>query len=317
VTERKKPILAIVGPTGSGKSELGITLAVRFNGEIINCDSVQLYRGLHVGTAKVPRELRRGIIHHLVDVLEPSEYFTAGEYARLALQEIAEVESRDRLALLVGGTTFYLRAVRNPLFDSPTTDLKLRERFKEILRRRDAPHLHRMLRRLDPPAASRIAPNDWSRTIRALEFCFQTGQRFSEAQKNRPEPPEAAGRIRLIALHPPRQELYRRINARAEAMFQQGLIEEVEGLLRSGVPSDAKAFQAHGYRRVLQFLRGEISRERALELTQLDTRHYAKRQLTWLRHERDVIWFDGFGDDPRVQARVCDFVERLLGSLSG
>jgi tRNA dimethylallyltransferase len=300
----ERPILAVVGPTASGKSELGIVLAEAFDGEIVNCDSVQLYRRLFVGTAKVPVEQRRGIPHHLIDVLDPTEHFTAGEYARRALSVIAEIEARGKLALLVGGTGFYIRALRQPLFPSPPTDLTLRERLKRILQRHGPQHLHRMLMRIDPEAAARLPPRDWARTTRALEYFFQTGRRISDAQRERPDPPPLAHRLYLIALNPPREELYRRINRRTEEMFARGWVEEVEALLRSGVPETAKALHAHGYRRIVQYLRGEISLAQALELTQRDVRHYAKRQLTWFRREPHAIWFQGFGDDPRVQRDV-------------
>jgi len=308
-----RPILAVVGPTASGKSELGIVLAEVFDGEIVNCDSVQLYRGLDIGTAKVPPEKRRGIAHHLMDILEPTEHFTAGEYARRALAVIQEIEARGKLVLLVGGTGFYIRALRQPLFPSPPTDLALRERLMRLRERWGPEHLHRMLRRVDPEAAARICPRDWSRTTRALEYFFQTGRRISEAQRERPAPPPLAQRLHLIALDPPREDLYRRINRRTEEMFARGWIEEVRALLRSGVPETAKALQAHGYRRIVQYLRGEISREHALWLTQRDVRHYARRQLTWFRREPNVTWVPGFGDDPDVQRAVIRMIRARWG----
>jgi tRNA dimethylallyltransferase len=216
------------------------------------------------------------------------------------------------MAIFVGGTGFYVRALRQPFFPSPETDLDLRERLKAIQNRRGAAHLHRMLKRVDPVAAARISPNDWSRTIRALEFYFQTARPISAAQPNRPEPPELARRMRILALNPPRNAVYGRINARTDRMFRAGWVEEVKTLVASGVPDSAKAFNGHGYRRIVEFLRGEIPLDRAIELTKLDTRHYAKRQITWFRHEENVTWFDGFGDDPRIQARVIEQVKKLL-----
>lgn len=316
IEERPKPIPVIAGPTGSGKSELGIELALAVGGEIINCDSVQLYRGLNVGTNKVPMAARKGVPHHLIDVLEPTEFFTAGQYARLALDKVVEIETRGKMAIFVGGTGFYVRALRQPLFPSPATDLSLRERFKALQHRRGAAHLHRMLKRVDPVAAARINPNDWSRTIRALEFYFQTARPISAAQPNRPEPPEVARRMCMIALNPPRAAVYERINARTDRMFQAGWVEEVRALIASGVPDSAKAFNGHGYRRIVEFLRGEMSLDRAIELTKLDTRHYAKRQITWLRHEAGVTWFDGFGDDPQIQARVIEYVKNWCNLIS-
>ncbi|HXF05428.1 MAG TPA: tRNA (adenosine(37)-N6)-dimethylallyltransferase MiaA [Blastocatellia bacterium] len=305
---RPRPIPAIVGPTASGKSDLGMALARHFGGEIINCDSVQVYRRLEIGTAKVPMSWRHLVPHHLIDIVEPTENFTAGEYARRARAVIEEIEARGRLAILVGGTGFYLRALRQPLFESPPTDLELRQRLTRIRERWGTHHLYRMLCRVDPPTAGRLSPNDWSRITRALEYYFQTGRRLSENQIHRPPPPDCARRIVVIALDPPREELYRRINARAEAMFRQGLVDEVKSLLDAGIPPSAKAFGAHGYRRVIQYLQGKISLPQAIELTKQDTRHYAKRQLTWFRREPGVTWFKGFGDDPRIQATVIAFL---------
>jgi tRNA dimethylallyltransferase len=227
----------------------------------------------------------------------------------LALETVQEIESRGKVALFVGGTGFYLRALRQPFFVSPETDLALRERLKALHGRHGAPHLHRMLQRVDRVAASRITPNDWSRTIRALEFYFQTGRPISEAQPDRPPPPDIAERILMIALNPPRGVLYERINARTDRMFQAGWVEEVKTLIASGVPDSAKAFNGHGYRRIVQFLREEMSLGRAIELTKLDTRHYAKRQLTWFKREPGVTWFSGFGDDPAIQTQVIEFVK--------
>jgi tRNA dimethylallyltransferase len=306
-----RPIIAVVGPTASGKSDLGLEIAVRFDGEIINCDSVQVYRRLFVGTAKVPPEQRRGIPHHLIDIVEPAANFTAGEYAEMAAQKIEDIEGRGKLAVFVGGTGFYLRALRAPLFESPPTDLKLRERLHRILERRGPDHLHRMLARLDPEWAARIPPKDWSRTTRALEFCFQTGERFSQHLERRPAPPACAARLYLMALNPPRDELYERINRRTDLMFDQGWVEEIQALLGSGVPPTAKAFGAHGYRRILQHLSGEFPLDRAIELTKQDVRHYAKRQRTWFRREPQVTWFDGFGDDPDIQIQVIEQIRRL------
>ncbi|MBI3951453.1 MAG: tRNA (adenosine(37)-N6)-dimethylallyltransferase MiaA [Acidobacteria bacterium] len=307
-----RPIIAVVGPTASSKSELGVEVALRFNGEIINCDSVQVYRGLYIGTAKVPPEERRGVPHHLIDIVDPTEHFTAGAYAMLASQTIEGIEARGKLAVLVGGTGFYLRALRAPLFDSPPTDLQLRRRLSQIVDRRGPEHIHRLLKRVDPNSAARIPIRDWARAIRALEFYFQTGQPMSQHLLLRPPSPPFASRLRLMALDSPREVLYQRINERTERMFEQGWVGEVQRLLDAGVPASAKAFGAHGYRRILQYLRGDITLERAIELTKQDVRHYAKRQLTWFRREPQVTWFEGFGDDPSVQARVIAHILSLF-----
>ena len=298
--ETPKLIPAIVGPTASGKSELGIELALACDGEIINLDSVQVYRRLYIATAKVPSLDRRGVPHHLIDVVEPTENFTAGDYARRARQTIEDIESRERTAILVGGTGFYLRALVKPLFEGPKTDSKLRERLVWLRERRGAQHLHRMLTRFDPQAAMNISANDWSRTMRALEFYFQTGRRISGSQPETPSAPELASRVRVIALNPPREKLYARIDNRADQMFHGGLIEEVQSLIEAGIPPTAKAFQAHGYRRVVEYLQGKRTREDALNQMKLDTRHYAKRQLSWWRAWPGVKWIERFGYDPEA-----------------
>ena len=307
-----RPIIAVVGPTASGKSDLGIELALRFGGEIVNCDSVQVYREIEVATAKVPLAERRGVPHHLIDFVPPEVRFSAGEWARLAIPLIAEIETRERLALLVGGTGLYLRALRQPLFESPPTDEGLRRRLLALRERRGAEHLHRMLLRLDPATAARLPSRDWSRVQRALEVYFQTGRPLSQQMHERPSPPALAARLRVFALSPPREELYRRINLRAESHFRAGLVDEVRALLERGVPSASSALGSHGYRRVVEYLGGERTLESAVEQTQLDVRHYAKRQLTWFRREPGVEWVEGFGDDPRVQARVAQRIAEIL-----
>lgn len=290
-------IPAIVGPTASGKSELGIRLALDRGGEIINLDSVQVYRRIYIATAKVTAEERSGVPHHLIDIVEPTENFTAGDYARVAGDTIREVESRGGRPILVGGTGFYLRALVSPLFEGPKTDLKLRERLIRLAERRGREHLHKLLSRVDAKAAERLKPRDSSRVMRALEVYFQTGRRLSESQPDVPPPPDFAARVRVIVLSPPRDALYDLINRRAERMFESGLVEEVESLVSEGVPFDAKAFQAHGYRRVVEYLKGLRTREDALNQMKLDTRHYAKRQLSWWRAWPGVKWIYRFGSD--------------------
>lgn len=305
-------IPAIVGPTASGKSDLGIRLALAFEGEIINLDSVQVYREIQIATAKVPHTEQRGIAHHLIDIVEPTENFTAGQYARLAAEKIEEIETRRRMALLVGGTGFYLRALTNPLFESPQTDLRLRERLSKRRDSRGAEYLHRLLNRIDPRAGSHISPRDWSRSMRALEFFFQTGRRISEEQPETPPAPAFAARLRVVALSPPRDELYDRINRRAEAMFAEGLVEEVQRLMEAGLPPTAKAFQAHGYRRVVEYLQGRRTREDALNQMKLDTRHYAKRQLSWWRTWPEVKWLHGFGHEDEAFREASDYLRAQL-----
>ena len=306
-----RQIIAIVGPTASGKSELGIEVALRLNGEIINCDSVQVYQGIQIATAKIPLEERREVPHHLIDFVSPSQTFTAVDWARVAVETIREIEARGRTAILVGGTGFYLRAVRTPFFPSPSTDEALRARLTTIREARGPEHLHRILLRFDEAEARRLNPGDWPRVQRAIEFYLQTGERISDQKPIRPEPPELAKRIRVLALNSPRDELYTRINARTEKHFANGLVEEVRGLLADGVPGNSSALGAHGYRRVVEYLQGERDLDSAIEQTKLDVRHYAKRQLTWFRRESGVEWFEGFGDDPAVQR---DVLELLTGT---
>jgi tRNA dimethylallyltransferase len=304
-SQTAKPIIAVVGPTASGKSELGISLALKLDGEIISCDSVQVYKEIEIATAKVPLEERRGVPHHLIDFVPPEVSYTAADWARDALQKIEEIESRGHTVLLVGGTGFYLRALRQPFFEAPPTDELLRRRLARTRERRGAAYLHRMLARLDASAASRLNPRDWPRVQRAIEVRLQTGLPMSRQLSARPTPPAQATRLRVFALNPPREELYRRINERTDAHFRAGLIEEVRSLLDRGLPADSSALGAHGYRRVVEYLRGARSFESAVEQTKLDVRHYAKRQLTWFRREPGVEWVEGFGDDARVQEEIA------------
>jgi len=300
----KSPIIAVVGPTASGKSALGIALARQLNGEIINCDSVQVYQDIEIATAKVPLAEREGVPHHLIEFVPPDVNYTAGEWARRAAETIDDIEARGRLPMLVGGTGFYLRALRHPFFISPPTDAELRERLNQIRERRGAEHLHRLLSRMDPQAAAELYPRDWPRVQRAIEVYLQTGTAISEQKEQRPQPPESSRRLRILALNPSRAELYRRINERTETHFAAGLVEEVRCLLSRNVPASSNALGAHGYRRVVEFLQGRRDLVSAIEQTKLDIRHYAKRQLTWFRHEPDVEWFEGFGEDEEVQDAV-------------
>jgi tRNA dimethylallyltransferase len=300
------PVVAIVGPTASGKSTLAIEVALELNGEIINCDSVQVYQDIQVATAKTPLAERKGVGHHLIDFVPPSINYTAVEWAREAAQKIEEIESRGRIPLLVGGTGFYLRALRRPFFVSPQTDESLRARLNAIRERRGAEYLHRVLRRLDPRAAEQLFPRDWPRVQRAIEVYLQTGCSIVDQKDERPEAHESARRLRILALNPPRAELYARINERTEAHFAAGLVAEVEELLGRGVPAESNALGAHGYRRVVEYLQGKRALSSAIEQTKLDVRHYAKRQLTWFRHEAGVEWFAGFGEEKGVLASVLE-----------
>jgi len=302
------PVIAIVGPTASGKSTLGIEVALQLNGEIINCDSVQVYKEIQIATAKVPLDERKGIPHYLIDFVSPHVNYTAGEWAREAAAKIEEIESRGRVPLLVGGTGFYLRALRRPFFISPPTDESLRRRINRIRERHGPEHIHRLLNRIDPPAARQFYPRDWPRVQRAIEVYLQTGQSIVDQKSDRPEPHESSRRLRILALNPPRDELYRRINERTEAHFEAGLVEEVRGLLARGFSPSSNALGAHGYRWVVEYLEGLRDLSSAIEQTKLDVRHYAKRQLTWFRHEAGVEWFNGFGEENPILRSVLESI---------
>jgi tRNA dimethylallyltransferase len=308
----KSPLIAVVGPTASGKSDLGIALAERFNGEIVNCDSVQVYRGVNVATAKVPMEERRGIPHHLIDIVDPKVNFTAVDWAEEAKRVITDIESRGKRAILVGGTGFYLRALTTKFFDSPEIDESIRPRLQRIMEKCGAEWLSRMLARVDPKLAAKFPPKDFSRVIRALEVYFSSGRPLSEWQERSPEEPtEFAERLHYFVLEPPREELYERINRRVDVMAERGLLEEIQSLITSGVPPTAKAFNAHGYKRFVEFLMGKRTLESAIEQMKLDTRHYAKRQWTWWRAQVNTHWLKGFG----FEERVVDEASRIIESL--
>ncbi len=308
-SQPKNPVVAIVGPTASGKSTLGIEVALRLNGEIINCDSVQVYRGIEIATAKVPFEERKGVPHHLIDFVSPEINYTAGDWAREAQVKVEEIESRSKVPLLVGGTGFYLRALRRPFFPSPQTNESLRVRLNNLREKHGAEYLHRLLGRVDPASAEELYARDWPRVQRAIEVRLQTGRPMSTQKEHRAEPHESTRRLRILALSPPREELYRRINERTEAHFTAGLVDEVKQLLALGIPPDSNALGAHGYRRTVEYLLGKRDLMSAVEQTKLDVRHYAKRQLTWFRHEPGVEWFPGFGEEKRLLLAVLETLD--------
>jgi len=305
------PLPVVVGPTGSGKSDLAIYIASALGGEIVNCDSLQVYRGFDIGTAKVPVSERQGVPHHLIDVIDPGELFTAGDYARLAEAVLREIAGRGRIPVVAGGTGFYLRALLHGLFPGPSRDEAIRTR----LERREEPRsgsLHRILKRLDPAAAARIHPHDKNKTMRALEVRLIEGRPLS-ALFERGRAPLAGFRPIQLGLDPPREVLYERLNARASAIFARGLVDEVRHLLAAGVSRVAKPFESLGYKQALQVAEGSLTLEQALESTQIETRRYAKRQITWFRKEPGVHWLGGLGDDPRVQAEALAVVQRESG----
>jgi len=299
--------VVVLGPTASGKTALSLTLAERFHGEIVNCDSVAMYREFDIGTAKPTSSERTRVPHHLVDCVEPTSHITAGEYARQARQVLAEIKARGRLPILVGGTGLYLRSLLDGLFPGPQRSEELRERLRQRQAERGEKYLHRILQRLDPAAAGKIHANDTPKLIRAIEVCLASRKKMTELWRERGREPLRGFRILRLGLDPDRQALYARINRRARLMFESGLVEETERLVAK-YGGTAGPLSSLGYRQALQFLRGEISREQALESAQQAHRNYAKRQMTWFRREPSVHWLQGFGDDPQIQQRAVDWV---------
>ena len=297
-------IYAIAGPTASGKTALGVKLAERVGGEVVNFDSVQIYREIEIATAKPTRAEMREIPHHLIDYVDPRINYTAADWARDAIAKLSEIEARRRVPVLVGGTGFYFRTLLNPLFDSPKTDEDLRRRLQYLKDEKGPEHLHRILTRLDPGSAAELFPRDYVRVIRAIEVYLQTGSRLSARQRDRPPRPKFANRLRLFVLDPPRDELYRLIDSRTEKHFAEGLVDEVVRLRRSGIGDTTNALGSHGYRRVCEYLRGERTLKSAVEQTKQDIRNYAKRQLTWFRAESGARWLDGFGTDESLAAEI-------------
>jgi tRNA dimethylallyltransferase len=302
------PLVAIVGPTASGKSALGVKLAERFGGEVVACDSTQLYRGFDIGTAKPGPSERRGIPHHLIDVLGPEDDATAGGYRQLALSILEDLRRRNRLPVFTVGTGLYLRALLEGLADVPRRSEELRERLRASVEEHPPGHLHRILKRLDPEAATKIAPADEQKLIRAVEVCVLARKPISEVHRTGRVPLEG-WRIIKVGLMAPREKLNERIHARTDAMLEQGWMREVQALLESGLSEDSKPLDFIGYRELRAVLRGEITLEEARRVIQQATRRYAKRQLTWFRKEQGVRWFSGFGDDAGLQADVLEWLQ--------
>jgi tRNA dimethylallyltransferase len=305
--------VAILGPTASGKSHLGVAVAGEFRGEILNCDSLQMYRHFDLGTAKPAPSERRGIPHHFLDVLDPDEQFAAGEYMRQARKVLAEVSARGRLPIVVGGTGFYFRALVDGLFVGPARHPDLRRRLARRAAARGPAYLHRLLHRLDPASGARIHVNDRPKLIRALEVCLLARRPASELFREGRHSLEGY-RVLKIGLNPPREALHERINQRTRAIFDRGLIEEVQGILARGYAVTVPPLGSHGYRQAVDYLQGRLSLDEALYHAQTRTRQYAKRQMTWFRKETGVRWFRGFGDDPEVERAVTTYIEAELPS---
>jgi tRNA dimethylallyltransferase len=297
----------VIGPTASGKTALALTLGRRFGGEIVNCDSVAMYREFEIGTAKSTHAEREEVPHHLLDCADPLAKVTAGEYARQARRVIQEISGRERLPIVSGGTGLYLRALLEGLFAGPQRSEELRERLRQRANERGVVYLHRILRRLDAAAAERIHANDMPKVIRAVEVCLASRQPMTELWQQGREP-LTGFRILRLGLNPKREALYTRINERAAKMFDEGLIEETETLL-SRYGRTARPLSSLGYKQAMQFLAGEMDREATVLAAQQAHRNYAKRQTTWFRREPEVRWLAGFGSDPAIQAEAIAAVE--------
>ncbi len=306
-TAASLPLLVVIlGPTASGKTALSLALAQKFDGEIVNCDSVAMFREFDIGTAKPSAEERARAHHHLFDCVDPTEYMTAGEYARRARQVLREISERRHLPIVVGGTGLYLRALLEGLFPGPQRSEELRERLRESAARRGPDHLYRVLRRLDRAAAEKVHANDIPKLIRAIEVCLASRQKISELWQQGRDPLQGF-RILRVGLDPDRVALYERINERARQMFEAGLVEETKTLLQK-YGSTTRSIESLGYKQAVQFLQGELNREQAIQSAQQAHRNYAKRQMTWFRREEDVTWLKGFGDDRQIQREALERV---------
>jgi tRNA dimethylallyltransferase len=301
-------LVVLVGPTGSGKTALSLAVAEHLGGEIVNCDSVAMYREFEIGTAKPSREERARVPHHLIDFVAPASFVTSGEYARMARETVREISERACLPIVVGGTGLYLRAMLEGLFPGPQRSEKLRGRLRQRAASKPPGYLHRMLRCLDVKAAGSIHPNDIPKLIRAIEVCLASRNRMTDLWQQGRDPLMGFSIVR-IGLDPDRQALYGRINSRATKMFEAGLIDETRNLLeRYG--DDVWPLKALGYKQAVQVIAGEMDRDAALAAVQQAHRNYAKRQMTWFRREPNVIWFKAFGDDAVIQARVLEVIQK-------
>ena len=309
------PLVAVVGPTASGKSALAVALAQQLTGEVVACDSTQLYRGFDIGTAKPAAADRRGIPHHLIDVLGPEEAATAGGYRQMALAVLADLHSRARLPIFTVGTGLYLRALLEGLADLPRRSEELREKLRTSAQEHRPGHLHRILSRLDADAARKISASDEQKLIRAVEVCLLAKKPLTELHKTGRTPLQG-WRVLKLGLAPDREALYARIHARTEAMLANGWIEEVRSLLDAGLPENAKPLDFIGYRELRAVLQCRMRMDDSRAAIQQATRRYAKRQLTWFRREPSVHWIAGFGEQVNVQKDALAWLKSQHAGLS-
>jgi tRNA dimethylallyltransferase len=306
----KDPLtVLLLGPTGSGKTALSLALGERFSGEIVSCDSVAVYLGMDLGTAKPSFEERARLPHHLIDIVQPDQPFTAGAYSRLARAALRQITGRGRVPIVTGGTGLYLRALTEGLFPGPERQVELRARLQRSRQRHGEGWLHRLLTRLDPATAARIHVNDTPKLIRAIEICVAGRKPMSEVMAR---DPLTGFRLLRIGLNPPRKGLYERLNKRAAEMFAAGLVEETRSLLERYGP--VRALDSLGYRQAAAVLAGSLSQDAGIEAAQQGHRNYAKRQLTWFRREPEAHWIEGFGDDAWTLRTASDLVQAVLSA---
>ena len=306
-----RQLVAVLGPTATGKSALALAVAERFDGEIVNCDSTAVYRGFDIGTDKIAAADRRGIPHHLIDIADPTDDYTAAQYARDAAAAIRDIHSRGRLPILAGGTGFYFRALTRGLFPGPGRDTELRARLESIAARRDVTFLHRMLGKVDPASALRIQPRDLKRLVRALEVFFVTGRpltaHFAETASPIPDVEVVAIGLRL-----PAADISVRVTRRVDEQFDRGLLDEIRTLLARGIPEDARPFGGLVYRQAMEHLKGVRDEASTRALIAQENRRYARRQLIWFRKEPNLSWFDGPGESAAAIAGVQHLIAERL-----
>jgi tRNA dimethylallyltransferase len=305
-------VLAVLGPTASGKSALSLALAERHAGEIINCDSTAVYRGFDIGTDKLPIESRRGVPHHLIDIADPTDVYTAAQFAHDAAAAIRDIHARGKLPILVGGTGFYYRALTRGLFPGPGADEELRARLNRIADARGPERLHRLLRRVDAESAARIMPRDLKRIVRALEVYYTTGRPLT-SHFERTISPIADCDVRAIALRLPPALTAERVARRVDEQFARGIVAEVEGLLARGISPQVRPFGGLVYRQVMDMLRGVRGEAETRALIVQENRRYARRQLIWFRKEPNLRWFDGPGE----REDVMNLVEEMISDGAG
>ncbi|OLD20942.1 MAG: tRNA (adenosine(37)-N6)-dimethylallyltransferase MiaA [Acidobacteria bacterium 13_1_40CM_3_65_5] len=311
----KRPLVAILGPTATGKSALALALAERFDGEIINCDSTAVYRGFDIGTDKIAPGDRRGIAHHLIDIADPTDEYTAAQFARDAAHVVRDIHARGRLPILAGGTGFYYRALTRGLFPGPGKDAALRRRLESIAERRGVAFLHRMLKRVDADSARRIQPRDVKRLVRALEVYFLTGRPLTAHFADTASPlPDVE--VMAIALRLPAAATSERVTRRVDQQFARGLLDEIRTLLARGIPEAARPFGGLVYRQALEHLHGVRDEPATRALIAQENRRYARRQLIWFRKEPNLVWFDGPGESASTIAAVTGLIDTRLQEIA-